>query len=122
MGGTTDARRAMRPHGGLTALAARGVVLALCAALVALLSAGIIFQLGLDRDRTMAAKRAENDNLVRLLAEDVVRTIRAADVTLGEMDAAYRRDGRTIDLVQYTIDRRLHLDPNTILSINDENG
>jgi PAS domain S-box-containing protein len=112
----------MTLRGQSSALYARVTVLLLCASLMTLLWAGIFTQFAIDRAQSIAASTAENDNLVRLLADDVLHTIRAADLSLGEIAAAYRREGTAFDLAGYATDRKLYLDPNTILTIIDENG
>src|SRR5689334_19416445 len=95
-------RKPRTRHAGL-------MILLLCGGLLAILWVGIWAQFSAERRQAVTDTSAENADSVRLLAEDVLRTIRVADLTLGEIAALYRRDGRGIDLVRYAADRRLYL-------------
>ncbi|MBM3555199.1 MAG: PAS domain S-box protein, partial [Alphaproteobacteria bacterium] len=94
----------------------------LCLAFLGVLWAGIVVELQLYRGRVIEREFRHNDNLVKIFAEQVNRSFRAAETTLADIANSYLRLGDGFDLVGYFTDRKLHLDPARSLAILDDKG
>ncbi|MFY9315757.1 MAG: response regulator [Burkholderiales bacterium] len=114
------------PRSRLRELYARHAVAAsvilLCVILCTAMWGGLFVLAGHDRDRIIESKRQENDDLARVFAEHVARTVRAAEGVLREITSEYRRSGMKFDLVGYARERRTALDPYNVLSVADKKG
>jgi PAS domain S-box-containing protein len=93
-----------------------------CLAFIGLMWAGIIVMLHVDRAVVIESRQRENDNLTQVFAENITRTIRAAEITLSQMVSEYQLYGKAFDLAGYARMRGIYLDPATLLSIGDEEG
>ena len=93
-----------------------------CAIFLALLWAGLGYQLSYERDDAIARRHAENANLARLFEEHVSRTLAAASITLRQLDAEYRLHGEKFDIEGYFYARREELAPYAGLNVVDRNG
>lgn len=69
----------------------RAAVAVACLAFVGLMWAGVMVALQTDRTLAIESRQRENGNLTRVFAENVTRTIRAADITLDQMVSEYQR-------------------------------
>lgn len=95
----------------------------LCLVVVVGLWVGLTLHLALDRERLIESKRQENDNLAKLFAEHVTRTVRAGEVVIKEIEEKYIALGwRPFDLVRYREERSLFLDPSNVVAVLDETG
>jgi PAS domain S-box-containing protein len=94
----------------------------LCVIFLAVLWSGLWLHLKLDRERTLAAAESENDRLVRIFEEHVMRTIRAADITLRQIESEYARLGSKLEVDKFVTEREVSRDPYSTISILDENG
>jgi PAS domain S-box-containing protein len=112
----------MRLFAGRNVSVAQGAVVAICVLAIVALWAGMLIELDLYRSRTIARELRQNDNLARVLAVEVTRTMRAAEITLDEMAAEYRRLGAEFHLVDYAKRRNLERDQVNALSVIDQNG
>jgi PAS domain S-box-containing protein len=112
----------MRVRKNLPRYRSRAAVAAACLVVIGLMWAGVMVALQTDRTLAIESRHRENGNLTRVFAENVTRTIRAADITLDQMVSEYQRRGKAFDLVEYARMGSLYLDPATLLSISDETG
>lgn len=94
----------------------------LCCIFVALLWGGLSLHLKSDRERMLQDAERENSRLARVFEEHVIRTIRAADLTLHHIESQYKRLGRKLDLVQFAKEHQVRQDPYTSLNIVDDKG
>ena len=99
-----------------------GAVMGICFAFVGLLWFSVFMVLRVDRAVVIEGRQRENDNLASVFAENVTRTLRAAEITLGQMVSEYHHNDKAFDLPGYARMRGIDLDPATLLSLIDENG
>lgn len=97
-------------------------VTGICFAFIGLLWLGVFMVLRVDRAVVIESRQRESDNLASVFAENVTRTLRAAEITLGQMVSEYQHDGKAFDLRGYARMRGIYRDPARLLSFIDENG
>lgn len=98
------------------------IVCGFCLIVLALLWAGVVFEIRSEREYVLERQQVANENLAKAFERHVVRTLAVASLTLKDVERLYRDEGERLDLVAYHRDRQPELEPYHLLSIVDENG
>lgn len=104
------------------AMAARGAVIGLCLAFLAILWAELLIELERQESQAIEAERRNNENLVLILASEVSRVLRNIDAALFEMAWEFDRLGGQLDLANYAAQRLAIQDSNNVMRITDRDG
>jgi PAS domain-containing protein len=97
-------------------------VLAICGVAIASLWGSLAYHVVGDRAAAIAQAERDNERLVRIFEDHVVRVIRNADLVLRDIEAEYQRVGRKLEILKFALQRELARDPYSTVNVLDESG